>query len=70
MSKQKVLHPRNLPTRPPLTVTAVVWLLLDRLHAPGYAVGAIWTFVGFLWVAFIVGLFNEEMVDMWPKERK
>jgi hypothetical protein len=70
MKKQKVVSVRNLPTRPPIILTVVIWLLLDRLKAPGYVWGILGTLICFMWIAFVVGMFNEDMTDIWPKEPK
>lgn len=43
---------------PPATATAVVWLILDRFHVPGWAWGVFWTLTALIWIAsiFVLGM--------------
>lgn len=71
MKKQKVISPKSLPARLPIWQTAVVWLLLDRFHAPGWVQGAVWMLIGVFWVLSAVSVFYlETRVDisekLWP----
>lgn len=66
--ERKVIHWRNLPSRPPLLLTVVGWLVLDKIQAPDWMWGVAWTLFGFIWMAWIVNLFNEKVTDIFPKE--
>lgn len=66
MTKIKVLKPKYLPTRAPVSLTMATCLLLDRVKAPGWVWGVVGTLLMVLWVAFFASLGREEMVE--PKE--
>lgn len=66
---KKVISRKNLPTQAPVLTTAIVWLLLDRLAAPGWFIGVVWTLVGLLWLAFIVNLADELDVDIFKDQK-
>lgn len=59
MDKTPVIRAKNLPTRWPIFPTAVLYLLLDRFHAPGYAWGIAGTCAAIIWIAVIVAQFTE-----------
>jgi hypothetical protein len=67
MKKLKVISPKNLPARPPLTFSTVVVLTLDRLHAAGYLWGAAIAVLVLIWAAFFVGLYSCEHVEIFKK---
>jgi hypothetical protein len=62
--KNKVIHFKSLPTRWPITKTAVVWLLLDRFHPAGWVRGVVWTLVALIWVLAAMGRYHEEYVEL------
>jgi len=64
MKKTPVLSFTSLPSRFPITGTAVVYLLLDKFHASGWVQGAAWTVVGIVWIAVGVSLFTERKVSL------
>lgn len=69
----KTIAYKNLPARPPLLLTAVTWLLLDRLDAPGWAWGIAITLLVLVWVAQIAGMIREDNVDLFavpPGDRR
>ncbi len=66
----KVLHPKNLPTRLPITTTTVAWLALDRLHAPQWLWASTATVGALLWIAAVMLLFKETRVRLWPEDKK
>lgn len=66
---RKVIARTNLPARAPVITTALSWLLLDRLAPPGWVNGAVWMFVGLLWLSFAFNLADQHVVDLF-KERK
>ena len=65
----KVLSIKNLPTRLPIGTTALLWMLLDRLHVPSW----VWGSVGAAWViiviACIVAMFQEHAVDIFKDKQ-
>jgi len=64
MKKTPVLSFTSLPSRFPITGTAVVYLLLDKFHASGWVQGAAWTVVGALWIGVFVSVFTEQKVEL------
>lgn len=66
--KHKVVSGSNLPARFPITLTIAAWLLMDRLHSPGWVYGVVWTILAVLWIAAIAarGWF-EQPTDIWPE---
>jgi hypothetical protein len=48
MKRNTVIKSSSLPMRSPLGFAMLFWLLLDRLSAPGWAFGVLWTLVGLL----------------------
>ncbi len=69
-AKKKVIAYKYLPTRFPISITLLTWLVLDRLHAPGIAQGVAWTLIGLFWIAAIVGVIQEDTAEPeWKKDR-
>ena len=64
MQNRKVVSWRNLPARAPLLGTCVLYLMLDKFNAPGWAWGVLGTFAAVLWLAFFVDVFNRENIDI------
>lgn len=62
---KKVIARENLPTKMPVLLTAICWLLLDRLALPGWAQGVAWTLVGLLWTGAIIQISRESTVDLF-----
>lgn len=62
--KKKYISHANLPPRFPIYLAAVGWLLLDRLGAPGWAHGVLWTLVGLVTFITIAQLLTQESVDI------
>ena len=60
----KRIKASNLPMQPPLIGTLVWYLVLDRFDAPGWLWGVMGTLLAVLWIAFFVGLFMNEYVDV------
>lgn len=58
--KKRVVAYKYLPTKFPISLTALAWLILDRLHADGFAQGITWTLVAICWIAAIVGTIQEQ----------
>ena len=68
MIRKKVIAQSNLPSRLPLNTTILFWLLLDRLNAPGWAWGALFTVVGLAWVAALIAMWKNEDVDLFAEQ--
>jgi len=66
VKEHKVLAFKYLPSRIPIGGTAILYLLLDRPHIPGWAKGACWAIMALIWIACIVGIWNEKHVS--PEE--
>jgi hypothetical protein len=64
MSKYVVIKSSSLPSRLPTSFAILFWLLLDRLDAPEWAYGVMWTLVGMLVVGFIYNLNSAEFQDV------
>lgn len=68
--KRKVVSHKSLPARIPLISTAVLYLLLDKFHAPEW----LWASIGTLWVLFLIGsviaVFTQEPVELYPSKPK
>ncbi len=60
MTNQKKISPQNLPTRLPVYMSIVVWMLLDRLQAGQMACGIVYTLLGVVWAVSIYSLAKEE----------
>jgi len=68
MKKRKVISSKNTNIRPPLLLTAVTYLFLDKFDAPEWLWGALALFFVILWIVFIAD--KTEDVDIFeePKE--
>jgi hypothetical protein len=63
----KVIHPKNLPSKLPLLLTAVAWLMLDRLQPAGWVHGVVYTIIAILWIISIVGMVREQQLDIFTR---
>lgn len=63
----KVVASKNLPFRPPVIATIVMWLFLDRLDAPDIAWGIMGTLYAIVWIAWIAYAFQKEEVDIFSQ---
>lgn len=57
---RRVIRLKDLPSRPPIFSTAVIWLLLDRFELPGWFHGVVWTLVALIWIAVIYAITTEK----------
>lgn len=55
-----VLPVSVLPTRLPIGLTAIVYLILDRFDAPGWVWGVVGTVMALLWIGAIGLRLSEE----------
>jgi hypothetical protein len=59
-TRRHAISYKDLPSRSPLIVTLVSYLMLDRLSAPGWIWGALGLFLVAMWVGYILYLFTCE----------
>jgi len=64
MKHSTVIKSSSLPTRSPFGLAILLWLLLDRLAAPGWAFGALWTVIALLAVMWVVSFWTESFRDV------
>jgi hypothetical protein len=60
MGKRNVLSRKNLPTRLPLLLSIVLWLVMDRLNSPQWLYGALGAVMLLVWIAAIHQFFTEK----------
>jgi len=53
MKRKIAIKSSSLPARSPVPFAILWWLLLDRLDAPGWAYGVLWTVVAAVTIAWI-----------------
>lgn len=63
MKKKYIAH-ANMPPRFPFMLAAVGWLLLDRLDAPDWAHGVLWTVVAVMAIGALSEIIRGEAVDI------
>lgn len=64
MKRKVVIKSSSLQTRSPVGIAIVFWLLLDRLDAPGWAFGVLWTLVTLLALAWVISFWTERLADV------
>lgn len=64
MNKRKALSPKNHPRRIPLTLFAVVWLLMDRFQPSGWVWGVVGTICAVLMILSVVDCFTAQDVEL------
>lgn len=64
MKRSTVIKSSSLPTRSPVGIAIVFWLLLDRLSAPGWAFGVLWTLVALMALIWIASFWAESARDV------
>ena len=67
---RRVINPKCLPMRCPAVLTLACALGLDRVHASGYAWGAIAFFLVFAWAAWIHDVVTRVDVDVLDNRRR
>jgi hypothetical protein len=60
MKTTYVLPTSHFRARPPILLTAVVWLLLDRFAVPGWAWGVFYTLNTSLWIVWLIAVLHQE----------
>lgn len=64
MSGKKVIAAKNLPMRLPISLSILLWLLLDRLAAASWAWGCVGTLLAIIWIVAIYEVFTQESVEL------
>jgi len=67
MESKKVISKNNLPTRSPILSTVVYVLAMDYWNAPQWLFGAVALILLFIWIAWIISLFNQDEIDVMIK---
>jgi heme/copper-type cytochrome/quinol oxidase subunit 4 len=60
---------RNIPSSLQITTDIAVWLLMDRLHAPGWAFGVFWTLVTIITIIVVAEWATSESVDLLNEKK-
>jgi hypothetical protein len=66
---RRTISPANLPMRPPLWITVMLWLLLDRVHASAFVWGVVGVLVLLAWIVWIYDMSTREDVDLLTNRR-
>ncbi len=69
-SRRKVISYKSLPVRFPVVPTVVALLVLDRLKAPGWIVGAVGVVLAFMWIGAFALLWQQIQTDIFPEDDK
>lgn len=64
MTKNHVIKRSSLPQSSPVMFTAVMWLLLDRLDAPGWVWGSVGLLVVLVWIVAITRFVSDTEADV------
>lgn len=64
MKPLRYLKANNLPPRINLGVIVLYWLLLDRIAAPAWVYGAVFTWLGVVCLGGVIDLWRGEAVDL------
>lgn len=64
MKKKTAIKASSLQTRSPVSFAILMWLLLDRLGAPQWAYGVLWTLVAILTAGLILCLCTTTVRDV------
>ncbi len=64
MKEKKVISNKDLPTRAPLLLTCVTYLMLEKFNSPSWLYGVLFTFIAIFWIVFFVNIFNEKQTSV------
>jgi len=64
MSGTKVIAFKNFPARPPISLSILLWLLLDRLAAPSWVWGVVGTLLAIIWALSLYSICTQELVEL------
>lgn len=70
MKKKKVIDRNELPARYPVVTTIVAFLALDYWKAPQWVWGAVGVLFLIIWIACIIAIYNQEEIEILPKDDK
>jgi len=59
-----VVAAKNLPVKPPISFTLVMWLILDKYHYPRDFTGIACMLIAIMWVVVIVAISAEKHVSI------
>ena len=65
MDNQKVVAPKNLPARLPVTPTIVAWMAMDYYESPAWLYGCLGTLLIIIWIASLVKLSRQVNTDLF-----
>jgi hypothetical protein len=65
MKTRKAISNKNLSSKSPILLGAVLYLLLDRFNASGVVWGIVIALYGIMFIAWVIDLFNTENVDIF-----
>lgn len=57
MKKNYVFPSDHLPMKPPVLLSAVLYMALDMYSAPGWLWGVCWTLMAIVWASFVLVAF-------------
>jgi len=64
MKRKTVIKSSSLPTRSPVGTAILFWLLLDRVAAPAWAFGVLWTLVALVALVWVASFWTESRRDV------
>lgn len=64
MKKKVTIKRTSLPTRSPVGMIALNWLLLEHIKAPEWAYGVLWTLAALFIIVFIIAFITETERDV------
>ena len=64
MKRSVVIKSSSLPKRSPIGMAILFWLLLDRLSAPGWVYGVLWSLVALCGIVYVISFFTETERDV------
>jgi len=70
MNSKKVISIKNLPTRLPIQLTVLVYLLLDKFQPNDVTWGIVGTVVVLVWIGSVALMFQEKSVDIFETRVK
>ena len=68
MKIRKVVHMENMPSRPPLITTCVIFLMLDHFNSSDFVWGISAGLVFLLWVSYIILKVTEKGIKIFKEE--
>ena len=66
----KVISPKNLPTKIPVSFTAILFLIMDKYNAAGWVWGLVGGVMALLWIGCIITISKEERMEIDVKDIK